>query len=163
MTEVSIGKEFLELAIEIERNGRFFYEAVARLNRNNAEVTRSFSALAVREQEHENTFRDMLVRLGGYTPGQQYAGEHYQYIKDLARSSIFTGERVQAVISDRPMTDLEALETGIGFEKDSILFYSEIRGMVPPQDQDIVDIIINEERKHLSELTYMVGRVRSST
>lgn len=163
MTEVSIGKEFLELAIEIERNGRFFYEVVGRLNRNNVDVTRSFSALAVREQEHENTFREMLLRLGGYTPEQQYAGEHYQYIKDLARSSIFTGERVQALISDKPVTDLEALEIGMGFEKDSILFYSEVRGMVPRQDQDIVDIIITEERKHLSELTYMAGTLKGST
>jgi rubrerythrin len=59
------------------------------------------------------------------------------------------------------MTDVEALETGIGFEKDSILFYSEIRGMVPKLDQEIVDTIISEERKHFSELTYMADQLRS--
>ncbi len=162
MSELSIGKELLELAIEIEKNGRFFYEVVARLNRNDQQIVKAFSELATREQQHENTFRDMLVRLGGYRPQQQHAGEHYQYIRDLARSSIFTGERVQALVTDKPMTDLEALEISIGFEKDSILFYSEMRGMVPQQEQDIVDIISNEERKHLSELAYMAGRLRGT-
>ena len=61
------------------------------------------------------------------------------------------------------MTDVEALEIGIGFEKDSILFYSEIRGMVPRQDQEIVDVITNEEKKHLSELSYMAHKLKSRT
>lgn len=61
------------------------------------------------------------------------------------------------------MTDVEALEIGIGFEKDSILLYSEMRGMVPRQDQEIVDMITNEEKKHLSELTYMVNKLSSRT
>jgi rubrerythrin len=159
MAERSTGKEFLEPAIEIEKNGRFFYEVVARLNRNK-EVEEVFAKLAAHEKEHENTFRDMLARLGGYRPHQKYAGEHYQYIRDLAASSIFAGERVQALLSRKPATDVEALEVGIGFEKDSILFYSEMRGMVPEQDREIVDVIINEEKTHLSELTYMTNKLR---
>jgi rubrerythrin len=162
MSETSIGKEFLELAIEIEKKGRFFYEIVARLNRNR-EIGDVFARLATREKEHENTFRDMLSHLGGYRPHQKHTGEHYQYIRDLAESSIFHGERVQALLTRKAMTDVEALEIGIGFEKDSILFYSDMRGMVPRQDQEIVDVIINEEKKHLSELTYMANKLKSST
>jgi rubrerythrin len=162
MSEISIGKEFLELAIEIEKNGRFFYEVVARLNRNR-EIGDVFTKLAAREREHENIFHDMLSRLGGYRPYQKQTGEHYQYIRDLAESSIFAGERVQAVLTRKAMTDVEALEIGIGFEKDSILFYSEMRGMVPRQDQEIVDVITNEEKKHLSELTYIMNKLKSNT
>jgi hypothetical protein len=32
--------------------------------------------------------------------------------------------------------------------------------MVPGQDQEIVDVITSEEKKHLSELLYMAGRLR---
>ncbi len=160
MTEESIGKEFLELAIEIEKKGRSFYESVAQQGQDK-EVRDVFMQLATREKEHENAFRDMLSRLGGYQPRQEYPGEHYQYIKDLADSSIFAGERAQAALAKKTMTDVEAIETGIGFEKDSILFYSEMRGMVPRQDRQIVDMIVNEEKKHLSELTYMADRLRS--
>jgi rubrerythrin len=162
MSEISIGKEFLELAIEIEKNGRFFYEVVARLNRNR-EIEDVFAKLAAREKEHENTFRDMLSRLGDYRPHQKHTGEHYQYIRDLTESSIFASERVQALLTKKPMTDVEALEIGIGFEKDSILLYSEMRGMVPRQDQEIVDVITNWEKKHLSELTYIANKLKSRT
>lgn len=161
MTEKSIAKEALELAIEIENNGRLFYETVARLSRNE-EVEGVLAKLAVLEKEHETTFRSMLARLGGYRPDQEYAGEHYQYIRNLAESSIFVGERVQALLTRKPMTDVEAMEVGMGFEKDSILFYSEMRGMVPRHDQQIVDVIINEEKNHLSELTYMTNRLRGN-
>ncbi len=159
MSETPIGKEFLELAIEIEKNGRVFYEFLAKQDRTE-EVKDVFAKLAAREKEHENTFRDILSRLGGYRPQQKYAGEHYQYIRDLADSSIFTGERAQRAFTRIIMSDIKAIEIGIGFEKDSILFYSEIRGMVPRQDQELIDIITNEEKKHLNEFTYMANRLK---
>ena len=52
----------MELAIEIEKNGRFFYEVADRLDRNR-EIGDVFAKLAALEKEHENTFRDMLARL----------------------------------------------------------------------------------------------------
>lgn len=160
MSQISIGKELLEVAIEIEKNGRIFYEYIAR-GGEDKEVRDIFMRLATREKEHENMFRDMLSRLGGYQPPQEYSGEHYQYIKDLADSSIFTSEWAQALLINNTMTDVKAMEAGIGFEKDSILFYSEMRGMVPREDQDIVDMIVSEEQKHLSELTYITNKLKS--
>ena len=62
-----------------------------------------------------------------------------------------------------PTGRLVVYKNGIGFEKDSILFYSEVRGMVPSQDQQIVDMIVSEEKKHLSELTYVAGKLKSGT
>ena len=117
MAEKSVGSEFLEPAIEIERNGYDFYE-------------------------HEYTFRDMLMRLGGYVP--ENPRENYQYIKNLAGSGIFSAKQAQALLTRKTMTDIEAVKAGIGFEKDSILPYSEVRGTVPRQDQDIIDMITNE-------------------
>lgn len=157
-TEKSLGKEFLEVAIEIERNGRKFYETVAQQGKDK-EVKQVFTQLAAREAEHEHTFRDMLTRLGGYIPAEPC--ENYKYVKSLADASVFTKERAEALMAKKAMTDVEAMETGIGFEKDAILFYSEMLGMVPRQDREILDMIINEEKKHLSELTYMANRLRA--
>jgi rubrerythrin len=159
MSEISIGKEFLEVAIEIEKNGRSFYEFLARQDRSK-EVRDVFARLAVREKEHENTYRDIMNRLGGYNPRQQYAGEHYQYISQLANLSILSAEQARRILTKKTMTDIEAMEFGINLEKDSILFYSEIRGMVPRQDQEFMDVITSEEKKHLSELLYMANRLR---
>lgn len=157
MAEKSPGKEFLEMAIKIEQNGYKFYEMAAQDKSKN--VQDIFMQLAGREREHEHTFRDMLTRAGGYVP--ENPCENYEYIRGVADSSIFAGDRAQALVTKGAMTDIEAVEAGIGFEKDSILFYSEVRGMVPRQDQDIMDMIVNEEKKHLSELSYMANRIRS--
>ena len=162
MSQTSIGKEFLEVAIEIEKNGRSFYEAIARQDRAKG-VRDIFARLAVREKEHENTYREIMNHLGGYNPRQQYAGEHDQYISQLGNSSIFTAEQARRILTKKTITDIEAIELGINLEKDSILFYSEIRGMVPVQDQDLIDIITNEEKKHLSEFIYMANNLRSET
>ena len=158
MAEKSPGKEFLEAAIEIERNGRKFYESAAQRSKN-GEVRKVLMQLAGREREHEHTFRDMLTRAGGY--GSENPCENYDYIKNVADTSIFAGERAQALLTKGAMTDIDAVEAGISFEKDSVLFYSEVRGMVPRQDQEIMDMIINEEKKHLSELSYMANKMRS--
>jgi rubrerythrin len=160
MPEISISKEILEMAIEIEKNGRAFYESMAKLAKE-SKVWDTYTYLAAQEQEHENTFREMLSRLGGYQPPQAYSGEHYQYIKALSDSSIFVGERVQVALTQEAVSDAEALEIGIGFEKDSILFYSEIRGLVPPADQEIVGKMIDEEQHHLKQLTEIRSTLKS--
>jgi rubrerythrin len=156
MIETSVGKEFLEIAIEMERNGFAFYESV---QTKDEEARNIFKQLAAREKEHEHTFRDILSGLGGYSP--EKSCENYQYIKNVANSSIFTGDRANILLSKKTKTDAEAIEAGIGFEKDSILFYSEVRGMVPRKDQDIIDAIVNEEKKHLSELMYIANKIKS--
>ncbi len=147
----SLGKEVLEIAIEIEKNGRGFYEFMARQARG-SEVWDTFTFLAAQEQKHEETFREMLNRLGGYQPAQTHPGEHYQYIKDLADSEVFVGGRVQDALGRETASYEETLEMAIGFEKDSILLYSEIRGFLPKADQDIVGTVIFEEKRHLRQL-----------
>ncbi len=159
MAVISIGKETIELAIQIERNGREFYHTLAGSSRDK-EVREVFKRLALMEQEHENIFRDLLIRLGGYHPAQIHPGEHFQYIKGLADSTLFTRERARMALNRIVATDIEAFEIGIGFEKDSILLYEEIMGLMPPQDRTILEIVISEEKKHLSELAYQASRLR---
>ncbi|MBI4186616.1 MAG: ferritin family protein [Chloroflexi bacterium] len=159
MPKRTIGEQFLELAIEIEKNGRAFYETVAQRS-GDKKVQDVFTQLAAREKEHENTFRTMLNHLGDYQPAPEYTSEHHKYIKDIADSSVFTGERAQDTLARKTMTDIEAAQIGIGFEKDSILFYSEVRGMLPRQQHELIDMIVNEEKGHLSELTYIANKLK---
>ena len=159
MADEYLGKQFLQLAIETEKNGRAFYENSARQSKKK-DVQDVFRQLAAREKDHENTFRNMLSRLGNLraTPA---ANEDYQYIRYLADSLIRDSERSQSPKVKPIRTDIEAMEMGIGLEKDCILFYSEARGMLPAADQNIIDMITSEEKKHLSELSVLLGRLRS--
>jgi rubrerythrin len=50
-------------------------------------------------------------------------------------------------------SDVEAIQIALGAEKDSILFYSEMRDLVRMPDRDVVSKIIEEERSHLRQLS----------
>jgi len=50
-------------------------------------------------------------------------------------------------------SDIEAIQIALGAEKDSILFYSEMRDLVRMPDRDVVSKIIEEERSHLRQLS----------
>jgi len=65
----------------------------------------------------------------------------------------FTAERAQTALTQEAVSDTEAPEIGIGFEKYSILLYSEMRGLVPRANREIVVKVINEEKSHPCQLT----------
>ena len=50
------------------------------------------------------------------------------------------------------VTIKEALEIALGFEKESIIFFEEMKGMVPQSEQQMVTELINQEKEHLRKL-----------
>ena len=50
-------------------------------------------------------------------------------------------------------SDIEAMELAIGAEKDSILFYYEMKEIMPQRARPTVNKIITEEKSHLRELS----------
>ncbi len=60
-------------------------------------------------------------------------------------------------------TDAKAVEIGITAEKDSILLYYEIRGILPESVAWQVDRIIGEEKLHLGELVDLKKSLEEGT
>ncbi|MBA7641032.1 hypothetical protein ES703_48704 [subsurface metagenome] len=65
------------------------------------------------------------------------------------------------------LTGNETLEDivniALGLEKDSILFYLGLKSMVPPKyGRDKIEQIIEEERKHVAQLTGILNKVKAS-
>jgi rubrerythrin len=46
----------------------------------------------------------------------------------------------------------EALRMALGFEKDTLLFYYDLREMLPAKERETVDKIIREEKSHALRL-----------
>jgi rubrerythrin len=57
--------------------------------------------------------------------------------------------------ADIVKTPVDALDRGIGFEKDAILFFSQLSGFIDPKSRDIVAKLIGEEKQHLIYLFNM--------
>lgn len=153
--------EVLEMALGIEANGKVFYEAAAKAATTD-DFKKLFSFLALEEVQHTEFFEALITSIGAdehFNPTDPYFEEAGLYIKALADSSVFTeadvGENFAAIVSD----ERGALDKALLMEKESILFYHELKHMVREKDHSLMDTIIAEERKHVSMLTEVKGKL----
>jgi rubrerythrin len=154
MSIIFSGSELLEVALGIERNGTAFYQALAEKTKNDS-ARLIYEHLAAEEIKHLKTFQGMLDAVGNYQPPEGYAEEYELYLKSLVESSVFTDVAHAQQIAARISSEAEALDIGIQAEKDSVLFYTEMKNMVKPADHQIILNIINQERDHLNQLSQL--------
>jgi len=152
MANIFSGSEIVEIAVQIEKNGRDFYREVSNCSRSE-KAKKVFNYLMDAEEDHINTFSKILSSVKQYNPPEAYPGEYFSYMKALADDHIFTKPNAGCDIGKKTSSDKEAIELGIGFEKDSIKFYEGMKKTVPQKDHNLLDAVIQEEQKHLRELT----------
>lgn len=145
------GWELVKIGIQIEKNGRDFYNALAgRLK--DSQAAGIFRYLAGEEEKHMAVFQGILDKIDKDEPAESYPGEYVDYMKVLAGESIFTEENKGRELAQKPGTDKEAVNMGIDFEKDSIVFYQGMKKAVPKSDHKIIDDLIGQEQNHLRQL-----------
>lgn len=144
--------EIIGFAVRIEENGESFYRTVAE-SVENANVRNVFEVLADEERKHMMTFKKLLDSVGEYKPPvESYPGEYESYVKALVDGHIFTKQKVGKLMAKKISSEMEAVETGIGLEKDSIIFYNEMRNYVPKSEHSVIDNVIDQEKDHLKKL-----------
>ncbi|MDD5093149.1 MAG: ferritin family protein [Dehalococcoidia bacterium] len=152
------GSEIIDVAVGIENNGAAFYETLAKLDGEVAAQS-VYKGLAAMERQHGQIFEGLRSVLGGYDPKASYAEEFDRYLKALVDSAIFRDDKTARQMAEKVTSDAAAIQIAIGAEKDSILFYSEMRRIVPKSTFKLLDRIINEERGHLRELSELNGKL----
>lgn len=152
MVNIFAGSEIVELGIQIEKNGRDFYNALVEQSKNQ-KAKEKFKYLAGEEEKHIAVFQKLLDSVHKYEPPETYPGEYFAYMNALARDYVFTQKDKGREIAKNIKGDKEAINLGIGFEKDSILFYEGMKKVVPEYDHKIVDELITQEQDHLRQLS----------
>src|SRR4030042_6300072 len=155
------GRELIDIAVGIERSGAAFYDYLAESTKD-AKIGIMYSELAAREREHIQTFQNMLGAADDYVNLEPYEEEYGLYLKTLVDSAVFNNERTAREAAQKAASELEALEIGIRAEKDSILFYSAIQGLIRRADADLIGGIIKEEKGHLAQLSDLKRRLSKS-
>jgi rubrerythrin len=148
--------EIFQMGIEIETNGKRFYETVAK-NISDATVRNLFSDLSRWESEHIDLFNklrqalpDSAKRGDVFDPNQ----ELQLYIKATAESHVFIKNKDITSLASGCKTHSEALDLAITFEKDSVVFYTTMKKVVPEHlGKRQIDLLIDEEISHISILT----------
>ncbi|MFQ5901818.1 MAG: ferritin family protein [Thermodesulfobacteriota bacterium] len=149
------GKEILDMALRIERNGEAFYREAARQAKDDSLQT-LFKFLEEEEKEHVEDFRELSVLAKEEKITElydlDYAEEASLYLNALADSEVFTDPNAGAEIVKGIKDDSEAIKIAIGLEKDSILFYYEMLRVVRKEDKRLVESLISQEKDHVKRL-----------
>ena len=146
------GRELIEIAIGIEKNGAIFYDSLAGSSKNSA-TWDTYRYLADQEREHAAVFQKMLDSVHESKPPETYTEQYNLYLKALIDSLVFTDDKVSIKMAQNVKNDAEAVQISMGAEKDSILFYVEVKDLVRRSDRKVVGKIIEEEKSHLRQLT----------
>ena len=155
------GSELINLAIGIERRGTAFYDIMARSTKN-ATARDTFQYLANMEREHIQIFQGMMSEADKYQAPDTYAEDYAGYLQALIDSAVFTDELITSEMTTEVDNDTKALELGIGAEKDSILFYYEMKDIVPQRVLPTVNKIIAEEKSHLRQLSELKKKLAAT-
>ena len=156
MGNIFAGSEIVEIGIQIEKNGRDFYNTL--VGKSKSEKAKEiFKYLAGEEGKHIAVFQRILDSVGKYEPPEAYPGEYFSYMNSLASDYVFTRKDKGAEMAKKTKSDNEAVDLGIGFEKDSIKFYEGMKKVVPEYDLKIIDGLVKEEKNHLKKLTELKG------
>jgi len=141
--------EIIKVAIGIEKNGYQFYTEAAKLTRNNS-VAELFQNLAQEEIQHQAFFEGLAklissCEVNGITPPDEY-------LSAVADASIIQQKRGMKAITEKRLTDQDALDIAIQVEKNAILYYTELIRFVTEKEKGMVEELIAEEKKHLTKL-----------
>ena len=159
MGNIFSGSEVVEVGIQIEKNGKDFYDTLAVQSKDQKAVG-IFKHLAGEEEKHIADFERILNSVVKYEPQEAFPGEYFAYMNDLAGEHVFTQKDKGIEIAKTIKSDKEAVESGIKFEKDSIVFYEGMKKVVPENGLKVIDTLIAQEQQHLKVLSELKGSLQ---
>ena len=151
--------EAVRWAMEIEKNGESFYNEVAAKSAD-PKVRALFEDLAAQERGHYRAFQQMLERVKPdpdlSSVGPEY--EEYQtYLQIALDNALFAGPDKGLTLAKQAQDRETALRAAMGFEKDTLLFFYDLREMVSgAAERGAISGIILEEKTHLRRLAKML-------
>ena len=150
------GDEIIEMAMRLEESGEAFYNAAA-AKATDTSVKALFEELALQEQYHHRAFQQMgrdVVELA-LSPEQW---EQFQaYTGALLQNHFFASPENALNIAAQAQDERQALQAALGFEKETLLFFHELRDAVRGPGQQTVGRIIDEEKQHIQRLSGMLA------
>jgi rubrerythrin len=146
-------KEIFKFAIRIEENGEEFYRFASNLA-DDEETKKIFNYLGDEEVKHKKTFTRLLSEITKDVSFESYSDEYMDYLRCYVDNVIFTDEELEK--QKKEVKDvLSAIKFAMQKELDSVLYYHEVEKFVSPQQKDLIEEIIAEERKHYAKLSEM--------
>jgi rubrerythrin len=144
--------ELVEMAIQVEKAGEGYYRRAAA--ETEGELRATLKALADAERQHGEVFHSLLPEGFGEGTKGIPPGEAEPYVKQFVGANLLRYLEDCRDINRQLGEAREILEFAVGFEEESIRFYTSLCGQ--STKPEVVDKIIDEERKHLKTVRKML-------
>ena len=152
MTDRYAGSEILQMAVEIEKKGKAFYDGVVSTVKD--QKTRDiFQYLADEELKHEQIFKEMLKDVkAGDVENPYDEREMILYFHSLIDRKIFPSVQEGSDMKEDLGNPAAAILIALSLEKDSVLYFSELLHISDKKEHDVIENIIEEEREHIRRI-----------
>ena len=151
MANIFSASEIVEIASQIEKNGKDFYDALVDSTKD-VKTREVFKFLAGEEEKHIDAFKKILDSVNKYEPAESYPKEYFAYMNALASEHVFTEKDRGKEVAKAIKSYKEAIDKAIGFEEDSIILYVGIKKVVPEHEHKIIEQLIDQEQDHMRQL-----------
>ena len=151
MSNALSNADLIKISIEIEKKGAAFYDIMARSS-DEAKVGKTFQFLAEMERHHVEVFHKIFSSIDQNAMPRS-DGERSVYVQALMDNSVFSDEFMGSELVNRIQNDIQALELSIITEKDSLIFYFELKDQMADANRELINRIITEEKTHIIQLS----------
>jgi rubrerythrin len=148
-------QELFDFAIQIEENGKNFYQQ-AMQNTSNENLVLLFQYLADEETGHLLRFSELRQQAQEYVQEGSDTLDSFQFLRAFIKNVIFSPDLAQQ--RDALQTEKDVLRFALQRESESILYYEEIKRLFSDQVNPVLDQIIQEEIQHYLKLSEMVEK-----
>ena len=139
--------ELMEMAIQTEVLGAQFYRSIAERFKKDEGLHKLFITLASKELVHERNFRELKATIAKQGAEPVEWEEVGNFMRALVESEFFLGKHKALPEMQNVRTVTEAIRFAIGFEKETLLYFFELRTIM--KEKEVVDEIISEEKGHI--------------
>ncbi len=160
-------EELMEMAIQIEKNGKEYFTAMAERSQNPA-VKEIFMFLCNEEQSHLEHFIRIRDRLASekaeeFEIADEYnSPEMFAYLNAMSDGKVFPNLVSHCELAAEIKSDEQAVYHAISFEKDTVLFFTEILGLIGRDDENyaLIEELIRQEKIHIARLYTLLGNLK---
>jgi rubrerythrin len=150
------GNEIIQIAVQLEEQGEEYYSSAAQTAVSPA-LRSVFLDLADQERHHRSTFE----RMAGAGLDQAFTAEQWEefqaYAQALLHQRLTDSEEGSLKRAELAATGRKVIEAAIGFERETLEFYRQLREVVRAKEQQAVDAIIQEEQSHVARLSALLA------
>ena len=145
--------EVFRMAENIERNGYEFYTQAAAAAENDR-AKKVYLELAEKEKHHQELFADLRKAFCTRTDIHWVDpdGTAEAYLKAIADNHVFNLNQDVSSLLASIQSAPSVLRMAIGFEKDTIVFFTALKNAVSGEHREKVEVLIKEELDHIQQL-----------